>query len=163
MKKLFIILLMTVSLQSFSQDSIPLKISETERIIDKYSSQVINGFEKIIEKTTPYAEEGFKMVVRLEIAKGIVGLFPLIAFFLFFFSFKKEYNKIFEILRSENVPSHMEKRYGPFYEENANPYLIFCFIASILFLLLVICSTYFSIMRLISPEWFAIKEIIELI
>src|SRR5690554_3395803 len=101
MKKLFMLLLMLGSLTAFSMDSDstqlseqPSKISETERIIDKYGGKIAESFNSIVEKITPVAEEGFKLAVRLQIAKGIASLLPLVLFIISVYLFSKEYNRI---------------------------------------------------------------------
>lgn len=120
-----------------------------ERLIDKYSEKGINAFNTAVDKITPTAIEGFEVVVRLQIAKGIVNILPLFGFIIFFILFYKEYFRIDKLGSS----------YGPFDEGNITPLLIINFVASIiLFIATLICIQY-AIQYLLAPEWFAIKEI----
>ncbi len=165
MKKLIIILLcLSFSFSSFAektkekQDS----ISNTERIIDKYSGKVVEGFNNVVEKAVPIAKQGFETAVRLQIAKGIANLLPLIFFLFFLYSSNKEYDRINTILSSDNIPKHMDQKNGPFDEDNITPRLIIYFIIALILGILSLFTTYTGITHVVAPEWYAIKEIIKL-
>lgn len=139
------------------------KISTTERLVDKYGGKIIDGFNTVVEKATPVAKQGFEIAVRLQIAKGVACLLPIIFFFIFSYSFKKEYERISSILDSDKVPLHMDKSEGPMDEDNMTAKLLIYLLMSIVLFILSCIFTYTAITHLIAPEWFAIKEIIELI
>lgn len=157
MKKLFFILCIFLTGYTYSQtDSLSVKETQTERIIDKYSDKIIDGFNKVIDEVTPLAEEGFNMVVRLQIAKGIIFSLPIIFFFFFLYIFIKEYNKI------DKDENKKDPKYGPFYEANITAPLIIYLILTIITFVLSSVFTYDALTHLIAPEWYAIKEIIDL-
>ena len=142
MRKLITILLILVSLNSYTQvlDSIP-NTTETERIIDKYSDNIISGFNTVIEKVTPLAEDGFTVVTKLQLAKGIGMLIPLILCIIFF---------IWMI--------SLHKKYNAWSSDES-------FLSEVLFivtLILALLFTYNGLLHIIAPEWFAIKEIMDL-
>lgn len=171
MKKILTVLTLLVSLTAFSQsDSTSLdvitteNITQAEHIIDKYSSKVVDVFNSAVESATPLAEEGFKMVVRLQIAQGIVYLLPLILMFVFMFVFIKEYRRIESILDSDDeVPTHMNECYGPLEESNITPLLVGSSIFIILNAIMAMFFTFDGFTHLIAPEWYAIKEILSLV
>ena len=141
MRKLVTILLILVSLNSYTQvlDSIP-NTTETERIIDKYSDNIISGFNTVIEKVTPLAEDGFKVVVKLKFIQGIALIIgAVICLLLIIVSFKKNIKDFI-----------MHNTAGALYMVLLYP-LIGLFIMG-----------YAGLMRIFVPEWFAIKEIIGL-
>lgn len=39
----------------------PIKAQEVERLVDKYGGKIVEGFNSLVEKTTPVAKEGFKI------------------------------------------------------------------------------------------------------
>ena len=164
MKNLLLLLLISVtSIAVNANDTLNTKqISETERIIDKYGDKIVNSFNSFAEKALPIAEDGFKMVVRLQIARGLVCLIPLIMLIIFSILLSKEYNRILNLLNQPIVPKHMNNRYSPFSEDNITIFLLFYMIAVIIFGIMAIPTIYHSFLYLIAPEWFAIKEIINL-
>ena len=157
MRKLVTILLILVSLNSYTQilDSIP-NTTETERIIDKYSDNIINGFNTVIEKVTPLAEDGFKVVVKLQFIKGVVYLLPLVFAIIFLILFKKEYNTIYERIKDNNYNDNV------FDGDNVSAFIVIYLILFSLFTITSLFSTYDALTHIFVPEWFAIKEIINL-
>ena len=156
MRKLVTILLILVSLNSYTQvlDSIP-NTTETERIIDKYSDSIIRGFNSTIEKVTPLAEDGFKVVVKLQFIKGVVYLLPLLFAIIFLILFKKEYNKIYEEIEDQSYNNVFD-------EDNMSVFLIIYLVLFTLFTLISLKYTYDGFTHIFVPEWFAIKEIVDL-
>lgn len=137
-----------------AQESTP-NITEAERIIDKYGGKIVDGFNSFVEKATPYAEEGFKMVVRLQIAKGIGLLLPLfITIFSWFLLFR-------EVERVRNLES--TNSYGPWDSSNITVQIIIYLIVGMVSSMLAFVTTYDGILHLMAPEWYAIQELIELI
>ena len=157
-----ILLLLTITFTNAQSQVKKDSISNTERLIDKYGSKVINGFDTIVKKATPVAEQGFSIAVKKNIAEGISKLLPIVLFVIFLILTIKEYRRIALLLESDKVPKHMKVNYGPFDEDNVSGILvIYMIITSILF----IASLFFTIsgvMHLIAPEWYAIEDIIEL-
>lgn len=156
MKKfLFMVLmlpLITLANDSTSVISEITNVDETqaERIIDKYGGKIVEGFNNFAEKATPYAEEGFKVVVKLQIAKGIAGLIPpvtCIILLILIFKFNKK-----AVWDNHDSPINLY----------AIVQLIFGILAAIMFII-ALFSTYNAILHLIAPEWYAIKEIIDLL
>lgn len=156
MKKILTILLVLVSLNSYTQtlDSIP-NTTETERIIDKYSDNIISGFNTVIEKVTPLAEDGFKVVVKLQFIKGIINLLPLLFAIIFLILFKKEYNKVHEEIKDQTYSNVFD-------EDNVTAFIIIYLVLFALFTVIAIFFTYSGLTRVFVPEWFAIKEIMGL-
>lgn len=166
MKKLLFILLF-IPIIGFSQekstDTISsLEITEAERIIDKYSGKIANSFNEGINKITPMAEEGFEIAVKLQLAKGIAYMIPSLLFIIFIMLFIKEYNDIKKELSSENIPIYLNENCGPFDEGNINPKLIIYLALSVILFIIAALSIYDGITHIVAPEWYAIKEIIEL-
>jgi hypothetical protein len=129
-----------------SVDSVTL--SETERIVDKYTGKISDGFNKLVETATPYAEEGFVMVVKLQYAKAVANLSILFIGILFLYWFYYNFKQ------------------SDFTEEDWNRYAtlsIITGIASIILLTMGLTNLYNAIMLLIAPEWYAVKEIINLL
>lgn len=155
-------LLLCISLSSFGQtDSAPpddISITETERIVDKYSGKIadnvggvadalIEGFNAGIEKITPIAESGFDAMVTFNIAKGIVYLSP--TFILLIIIIIGAKSKLMgEDITGDNVPT-------------ASGIVI-----GILFItFLALASSYFydGVLHLVAPEYYAILDILDLI
>lgn len=157
MKKLALLLMLLPMLSVGQLDSLqePTTAQEVERLVDKYGGQAVDAFSNLIENATPMAQEGFKMVVRLQIAKGIGDLLPLFLGAIFWYLFVKEYKRIDENKRNKN--------YMPFDSTNASVWLIASFIISIVCTILAIFTTYLGILHLIAPEWYAIKDILNLV
>lgn len=125
-------------------------ISEAERIVDKYGGKIIEGFNSLVQKATPVAKEGFKIAVKLQIAKGIGRLIPIFMFFLFLFlAFKFSKGSTWDI---EGRPEN----------DKAVLTLISGIISGVMFVIACV-TTYSGILYLMAPEWFAIKDIIELL
>jgi hypothetical protein len=163
MKKLTTLLFISIlSITVYAEDTIKIKSSETEQIIDKYGNKIVESFNAFANKTLPIAEEGFKIVVKLQIAKGIGNFIPLIIFIVFLILLNKEYNKIIEITQGENCPRTMSKNHSPFSEYNASLFLILYVTGVIIFFIISSISIYRATLLLISPEWYAIKEIMNL-
>lgn len=164
MKKILSILFL--SLFSFvvnAQQTIPdTTISNAERIIDKYSGKIANTFIAGIEKITPVAINGFELAVRLQIAIGLFDLVGCVLFFICFIQLFKEYNRINALIDSKDCPTRMNNNSGPFDDKNATFKLGAFTILSILSVILLPFFLYEAFTHLIAPEWFAIKEIIEL-
>lgn len=168
MKKFILSLVLLFSLTMYpnqtTKDSIQESTTaqEVERLVDKYGGKIVDGFNHVVEKATPVAEQGFKIAVRLNIAHGIACMLPLVFLFLFMYWFMEEYNRLDNILKSNDVPRNMNYRYGPMYEDNITPKLIMNIIATIIMFILVCIFTVEGIKHLIAPEWYAIKDIIDL-
>ena len=161
-KLLFITLLLftfNINAQAQGADNDLPTISETERIVDKYGEKLAQGFSSFMESATPVAQEGFKIVVYLQLAKGVSYLLPLIFFILSVILFKNEYNRIENILKSDNVPNFYNGNYGPFDESNINIKIIIYLIITIVSAIIAVITTTDGLTHLIAPEWFAIKEI----
>lgn len=138
-------------------------LDKVEQLVDKYSVKVANVFVATMEKATPIAKEGFQAAIWYQIAKGIAGIIPFFVSIVFLFLLINEYNTIYKVLASDNVPQHMARNKGPFTEYNMSLKLM---IYIILFVASTICTaifTYDGILHLLAPKWFAIKEIIELV
>lgn len=139
-----------------------IKVTEAERIIDKYAEKTFEGFNEVVKTITPTAKEGFKIVVKKNIAIGIVYLFPLILVVIFFKLLVKEYKDITKIINGDNVPYHMSNVHGPLNEHNISFLLVTYIILFTISALITIFTFDIAITHLIAPEWYAIKDIIEL-
>ena len=138
---IFILLLFTLTALSAQNDSI-LDITETERIIDKYGDKIITGFEKAVSEITPVAEQGFEIVVKLQIAKGIFSLIIFLSSLLLLIL----HIKFIKII----------------YDKNNILLGIFVPVIHLFYLIWSIIEFKNAIMYLMAPEWFAIKEIMGL-
>lgn len=159
MKKLFLLLAFIPSIMFAQTDSTTLanaaQISEVERIVDKYGGKAVEAFTSFTEKAVPMAENAFEMVVRLQIAKGIGMLLPFIFTFIGWFIFMQEYKRL--------DVKYEESRYGPFDEDHITPWLITTLIFSCIITILAIVCTYNGLLHVMAPEWYAIKDIINLV
>jgi hypothetical protein len=164
MRKLLLLscLFISTSLLSQKDTSATPLLDKTEHLVDKYSSKIADAFMSTMENAKPLAKEGFESVVMLQIAKGIGMLLPLLFLFVFIVMFNSEYNRIDTILKSDKIPAHMYAKGGPFEEDNVTPKLILNLIGLILCSIMTFIFTYDGVLHLLSPKWFAIKEIIEL-
>lgn len=165
MKNLFMMIVCLLSLNNYSQqptDSLDINITETERIIDKYSDKIADSFNKGIEKVAPVAEQGFEIAVKFQIIKGVSGLLPFIAFLVSVFVFRNEYFRISNLLRSDDVPDNMDSRKGIFSEENMSIILFSSFIITAVTLIASFFTLPSAISYILAPEWFAIKDILEM-
>ncbi len=164
MKKILSILFLSIlSFVVNAQQTIPdTTISNAERIIDKYSGKIANTFIAGIEKITPVAINGFELAVRLQIAIGLFDLVISVLTILLLIFLFKEFNRIQQLLYSENCPKVMDKTEGPYYYKNCTIKLTILSILIIPFVITFPFCLYEAFTHLIAPEWFAIKEIIEL-
>lgn len=154
MKQLVLVVMMlfigmTINAQVV-QDSTAIKISEAERLIDKYGGSAIKKFDETVEKITPFAEQGFEIATKLQFAKGIAYLLVIPFMFIFWILFHIYYHKS---LKGGNK-DWTDNDYGAF---------------ALCFLVLSLCTTigaipalYHGLIHVIAPEWFAIKEILNL-
>lgn len=154
MKKLvtILVLLFTFAVNAQEKEDTTPVISETERIVDKYGNKLAESFAEFMETATPMAQEGFKVVVRLQVAKGFCRLLfiPLSIFFawLFFRSLKESHSESFD-----------EKAFS------GSVTIAICVMSALLGIISIITAifqTSTGIQMIIAPEWFAIKEIAEL-
>lgn len=139
MKKLFLLLLFPIL--SYAEPT----TTETERIIDKYGEKIAIAFEEAIDTATPIAKEGYQIAIKLQVVKGIAELLPLVFTIILWFLFNKEYKKVES------------------FEYNGTPWLYFTFVSAIITSLIALFSTYTAVLRLMAPEWYAIKDILDLI
>ena len=165
LKQLFIIVMSILSLNMVAQTDSTYVVSEgtlteTERIIDKYSSNISDAFTNGVEKVLPFAEDAFNMVVKLQIAEGIVRLLPILIFFISFRLFNTENKRIRKLIEDEGSRNKYDN--STFNVPNVTPQMIIYFVITILSGIGTIFLTYGGLVRIIVPEWFAVKEIIHL-
>lgn len=159
MKKLLLICMIFLINISYAQKTKQtIQITETERIIDKYGSEVINKFNSLIDNATPMAEQGFEMIVRLQIAKGITLLLPALFCLIFIIMFSAEYKTVQKKIEEDDNTYN----YGPFSEEYINIFLIFYIFAAIILFITALFTLHDALLHLMAPEWYAIKEILNL-
>lgn len=147
MKKLLLLLMLSFTMITYADttNAKTLNVLETERLIDKYGGQAVESFNALVENTIPLAESGFKMVVKLQIAKGIGKLIPLLAFIILLINTIKHWDKLNEL------------------DDGGGVFLFWSVVGIIILGIMSCISTYKAILYLIVPEWFAIKEILNLI
>ena len=137
-------------------------LDKTEQLVDKYSAKIADAFISSIDKATPFVKSTFTSVVYLQVGKGVAYLMPTFFCLLFLIIFINEYNKLDAILKSDKVPTNLDSRTGPFCEDNINPKIIismcFCIICGII----AIFTIADGIEHLFAPQWFAVKDIIQL-
>lgn len=144
-KKLLLLFLLFSPILSIAQTDSTATTKDTEYYVDKYSEKIFNGFVDIMEASEPIAKEGFKMVVKAQIAQGIAALLPLIICIICF---------ILGISAYKTSEGHK------------GDYDILCaiYLGIALFMALIsIFTTGNAIRHLVSPEWEAIKEISNLL
>ena len=122
------------------------KLTETERVIDKYSEKIYNGFSVLIEKAEEPVKTGFHYVVKKQIAQGVVGLLPLTIFLLLL------YPLFYSI-------QHYE---GDEFNGYTALAILFGF-TEVILLVTSICATGNAVMHLIAPEYYAIEDIARLV
>ena len=150
MKQIILSLILLVSLNSFAADTVYVdqpntNVQEVERVVDKYSEKVMHSFSELMEDAAPAAKEGFSWVVKLQKAKAIGLIFlSLIALGILLVGFKM-YNS--------------NHSYSEDLEIFAGVMLV---VGSIGFFVSLV-GLYHAILFLIAPEWYALKEIIDLI
>lgn len=169
-RKVFLLFLLLLPFVFNAQVSdtvvITKEITETERLVDKYGGQIISKFNDVIKAATPMAKEGFEMVVKLKMAQGFASLIPLSLFFLFSYLFYIEHKRVESILntpKEDRTIERYEYSYGPMSNYNISTFTIIYLIAASLFFVISLFTTYTAIMYLLAPEWYAIKEIIQLL
>lgn len=171
MKKCVFLFLMFVftNIRIFAQDSNLKKdssatpvLDKTEQLVDKYSAKIADVFMSSIDKATPFVKSTFTSLVYLQICKGIAYLVPTFFFLLFLWIFIYQYNKVEKILNSDKVPNNLRAGYGVFNSYNINPKIIISFILFILFGIVSMCTIADGIEHLFAPQWYAVKDIIEL-
>lgn len=147
MKTIITILLSVLFIGNLSAQSVDsLRITETERIIDKYSGKIADTFEKGLEKITPIAEDGFKIMVKLQIVKGITGLIPL----------------FMTILSTVLLGIYMPKAKWGMRAEFPDIMVIVSIALGIIFLVGAMFTTSNAIEHLMVPEYYAIQDIINM-
>lgn len=151
MKKIITLLLICISFNSYSQDSTMtnVNVTEVERIVDKYGEKAIDGFNNLVDKVSPTAVQGFEYVVQLQIAKGIGMLLPILIFFVCLIV-------LLNIRNDKWVTKDTDTTITGIVGITSLIIGLFSIIMSFVY-------TYDGILHLLAPEWFAIKEIIELI
>lgn len=126
-----------------------LKITQAERIIDKYVDKTAEGLNTIVDKVTPMAEQGFEMAVKLQYAEGYARL--TIAFIMLILI-----GVCWRLFRYVQKSDWNE-------DEEGISAIIILWAAKIGFLIGSLVHIYRGIMRIVAPEWFAFEEIIKLI
>ncbi len=145
MKKLITILIVFISLNTYAQEVEPIQgETVTERVIDKYSDKIITGFNETIDKITPLAQEGFAIVVKLKFVNGIIHLIPVILLVII---------SIVALIKWNKMEWGDDSPGGKF------------FIAVVLLILSILTAftLHEAITHIFVPEWYAIKEIMNLI
>lgn len=152
MKKLIILFLsifcVTTSFSQEEQSKVKEAVTETERIVDKYGSKLAESFSEFMEGAKPMAQEGFKVVVRLQIAKGICKLLfiPLSIFCVWLFYRNLTYITLVE----EKDVDPLDTAYGVLFISG---------IVGIISIIASVLNISLAIQMILAPEWFAIKEI----
>ena len=156
MKNILILIFTFISLSLYSNEDstkveMPSTTQEVERLIDKYGSKTVEYFENAVESVTPIAEDAFFVVVRLKIAEGIAYLLiiPLLVVCAIF------------AYRCYKIAYHDKPSFWP--EGKLGGIGAFLCIASVILFILMPFAVYEGLIHIIAPEWFAIKEIFELI
>lgn len=151
-------------------------IGETERIIDKYSEKVFSSISGVVESLEAPTKMVFESVVRLQIARGVgLILFTILSIIVVLIGFHRigvgvkllEKTNIIihknnlEILEKESVDNSQ-----PALSKDHNSLLELGYavlgVGSGLFIISLF-SLYYGILYLMAPEWFAIKELIDLV
>jgi len=156
MKKLLTFIIFALSFViTYAQDEVQtapdtvVTTTEVERIIDKYSEKVYNTLTTLITQLKGPAEYIFKSAIKVNIAKGIVNLIPFIIFIPCFILF------LYYVKAGRWCDG-----------DTANYQAVLSIIMGIISLglliagIVCICS---AIPYLVSPEWYAIQDIMHLI
>ena len=167
MKKIFIVLMfaLTASLTAFAQDttSVSNNITEAERIVDKYAAKVTTAVTNIVAELEEPAKEVFRITVKLKIAQGIAYMLVLVATIIYFYIFNIQYKKGNEYWKDYNQAKLNSYYYKDWSDApNFGISMIFL-ILGVIFAFASVFATYWGILHLIAPEWFAIQELVELV
>lgn len=154
----------------FAQDSPHLKkdssatpvLDKTEQLVDKYGAKIADAFMVSIDKATPFVKSTFASLVYLQIGRGIAYLIPTLLFLLFVFLLIKEYNLLDAVLKSDKIPNYLNGNRGPLHEDNINPKILICVLFSIVFCVASIFTIGAALEHLFAPQWFAVKDIIDM-
>ena len=165
MKKFYCILLfllVTTVVVAQQVDALPEQITQAERIIDKYTDQVTDAVISIVDQLEGPATAVFKAVVNLQIAKGIAFLLllPLTIFVWLVFNiyFKKSIEWLNDSANKGNYYSSTSWTESPYATVGVTS-----LITAIILTIFTLFATYWGILHLMSPEWFAIMELIQIV
>lgn len=152
MKKLFLIaLLFTISVNIFAQiDSVSTSITETERIIDKYTDKIGAAIIALSEKLQQPAEFVWTSLVKQNLLEGYLNLIPIVLMFVFivlFFKYRKK-SEWDSCNDAENFEAVMSIIMG---------------ILSIIFFIASVFCIRSGILKILNPEYYAIQDIFSLI
>lgn len=116
-----------------------ITVTEAERIIDKYSEKISDSFNEGITKIAPSVKEGFEVVVKLQIGIGLFNIAVSILCITLILLMIKNWKTIC-------------------YNDCELAATFLAIISIITFPI----TLYQGIVHLAAPEWYAMKEIIEL-
>lgn len=173
-KTLFIIMLMSFSFMGYSRGEEPLppiseqqEISTAERLIDKYTAKIAESMTKIAKQigktasnTFNYVEnvliEGFKYLVRYQIAKGLIHISPMFVAIIFYWIWNSERKRLIKLMESKSLESVWNIRVI------STKYILFLLgMVAMFFVSLETVPT--GILYLVAPEWYALQDAIKLI
>ena len=158
-----ILLLSIISITLFSQDvdslSTTQQVTEVERIFDKYSAKAVDGLNNAVQNVAPYAEKGFHMAVRLQIAKGIVNIIPLPLTLLFVWLLFRTMKRLDDI---EQVKKDTGENISEIRAEIYKVTLVVSAIVGIVGIIACFFTVGDGILYLIAPEWYAVQDILQL-
>lgn len=156
MKNLLFLLLISLSATMYSQDTLDvdqITETETERIIDKYSSQLITSFNEGINRVTPYAEDAWNLLILKERAGGIITIISSIIGLIFLWKI---------LLYCHNKAEELDD-----YSDEQEMWVIVTVLLSICLAVSLFVFTVFglydNLLRIIVPEFYAVEYIIETI
>jgi len=160
-KLLFVLIAIMLSFNTFAETD-STSITTAERVIDKYTTKMFDAVQNTAQALEQPAKEIFKSVVKLQVAKGITYLLPILVFIIAILIFYREYRRIERLLSSQNVPSCYDKYQGPMGDGNINTIMVLSLVIACVCIAISIFSIPVGIQYLASPEWFAIKEVLSI-
>jgi len=165
MKKLFITILILTQLSAFAQDSTTTQITETERIVDKYVDQATEAMKGLATALEVPAEHVYDILVWQQLATGIAtfiiwGILVIALIIMINSAIKAWKNHHKEAKESGD-------RYFDLGDSSSGVIALILTIVSAFLgiIMLVFIPIEFSeaIVKILNPEYGAIKEIMDLI
>lgn len=157
MKKIILIVFLTFGMLSYSQvnDSIPSKISETERIVDKYSDKIYTVVQELAKSLSVPAEYVYKVLVKQSVVESITWLVLFIISIILMIPFIKMSSIIYDW-------DNMTDKYNNDKSGSLIPSLLSLIIGIIIFIL-ALFNINIIIQGFVNPEYKAIETIINAI
>ena len=129
-------------------EAVPQTITEAERIVDKYGGKISGAISSLADALKVSAEHVYMVLVRQQVAEGISVVLLLVVFIIIAIMFSRNFNK-----------ADYKDSQG---NRHATMSIILGICTAVLGVILIFILPE-AIIKLINPEYGAIKEIFELV